>query len=155
MTTGTHRDKRAVCHDCGTLEGQLHKLGCDMESCPFCGGQLITCGCEYTKLGFDYDWNKEPTCGLPQDIYENGLPDNLWEQRVKILERKGRIPYIQYPNMCCYCGELWPDMFSVPNFEWKLYVEPRERGKMLCRKCYDHIKELINRNDKEGENDIT
>ena len=25
--------KRATCHDCGTKEGQLHILGCDMERC--------------------------------------------------------------------------------------------------------------------------
>jgi hypothetical protein len=34
--------KRKTCGDCGTKEGQLHILGCDMERCPFCGNQLIT-----------------------------------------------------------------------------------------------------------------
>src|SRR5258708_5623013 len=33
--------KRKNCGDCGTKEGQLHILGCDMEGCPFCGNQLI------------------------------------------------------------------------------------------------------------------
>jgi hypothetical protein len=45
--------KRATCHDCGTKEGQLHVLGCDMERCPFCGNQLISCRCVYKKLGID------------------------------------------------------------------------------------------------------
>ncbi len=31
------------CHDCGAHPGHFHHPGCDMERCPWCGGQLITC----------------------------------------------------------------------------------------------------------------
>ena len=36
------------CHDCGALKGQYHvgKL-CDMECCPCCRGQVISCDCDY------------------------------------------------------------------------------------------------------------
>src|SRR5665647_411105 len=37
--------KKARCHDCGVSEGEIHEYGCDMEVCPFCGGQLISCDC--------------------------------------------------------------------------------------------------------------
>lgn len=33
------------CHDCNVKLGQYHHPGCDMERCPRCGGQLISCDC--------------------------------------------------------------------------------------------------------------
>jgi len=37
------------CHDCGAKVGHLHHVGCDVERCPRCRLQLISCdgnGCE-------------------------------------------------------------------------------------------------------------
>jgi len=34
------------CHDCAVIKGELHVLGCDVERCPLCGGQLIGCECD-------------------------------------------------------------------------------------------------------------
>jgi hypothetical protein len=95
--------EREKCGDCGVLEGELHEVGCDMERCPICGGQYLSCGC---RLDLSYD----------------------------------RVPFIQYPNICAKCGELWPEMFGVPTEEWEHYVEIGERDKMLCKSCYDQIK---------------
>jgi hypothetical protein len=45
-----HRERRPVgrdgrCADCGIAARGYHHLGCDLERCPRCRGQLISCGC--------------------------------------------------------------------------------------------------------------
>lgn len=35
-----------LCHDCKTPKGGYHHPGCDVERCPKCGGQIISCDCD-------------------------------------------------------------------------------------------------------------
>jgi hypothetical protein len=90
-------------------------------------------------------------CGLPEEVYKNGLLPCSVDEWNRILEKKGRVPYILYPNLCAYCGERWPKMFNVSDEEWDKYVQICERHQLLCRPCYDLIKELIDTNGQPGE----
>lgn len=42
-----------LCPACQSATGELHELGCPVEICPWCGGQLIHCDCRFEQLGVD------------------------------------------------------------------------------------------------------
>ncbi len=37
------------CHDCFAVLGQYHCFGCDVEQCPRCSGQSLSCNCQLLK----------------------------------------------------------------------------------------------------------
>jgi hypothetical protein len=38
------------CSDCFAKAGQYHAIGCDLEECPKCHRQMISCGCGVNEL---------------------------------------------------------------------------------------------------------
>ena len=38
------------CHDCRVIKGEFHVPTCDVEECPVCHGQLLSCDCPFDDL---------------------------------------------------------------------------------------------------------
>lgn len=56
-----------------------------------------------------------------------------------------RIPYLLITNLCAMCGEQWPKLFMVSDFEWQYYVPLPLQEDWLCRECYEELKKLFPR----------
>jgi hypothetical protein len=65
-----------LCPVCGTADTEPHTLGCPVEVCPWCGGQLIHCQCRFDKTG-------------RAELSREAHLDELLER----LEEKGRVPF--------------------------------------------------------------
>jgi hypothetical protein len=113
------KKRRMICHDCGIKEGELHKENCDMERCPKCKGQLLSCDCDIQNISIDEKFFK--ISGKPYK----------------------REPYFLAPNICCKCGEVNPELFMVSKEEWKEVCGISfELDSILCKSCFDFIKNL-------------
>lgn len=61
----THEFNRP-CPDCGAKANEQHNDGCDVERCPDCGGQLISCACggdiTMPRLQWTGEWPGKAEC---------------------------------------------------------------------------------------------
>lgn len=64
------------CPACHAYVGEEHELGCPVEVCPWCGGQLVYCSCRFDHLGVDAITTEKELLKLEA-----------------LLEERGRIPY--------------------------------------------------------------
>lgn len=65
-----------ICPVCHAVTGENHELGCVVEICPWCGGQLVHCSCRHDQLGVD-----------------SITTETQLLQFEVLLEERGRIPY--------------------------------------------------------------
>ena len=76
-----------LCPSCLVAEGEYHTLGCPVEICPWCNGQLTYCNCRFTRLNVE-------TLDKEAQI----------EKLLELLEEVGRITFKKehapgYPTM--------------------------------------------------------
>lgn len=88
------------CHDCGAKEGEIHQEGCDMERCPKCLGQLISCDCE--------DKDIEGMKRIPYICIPNicRLCGEQWPKMFSVSDKSWKkyvIPPLQNKMLCLDC----------------------------------------------------
>lgn len=132
--------ERQSCGCCDVIEGCLHEPGCDMERCQFCLGQMISCGCHLRNFYPTYDM-RAPNCGLPQEVFDNGLSEEQYKIWNALFDAKPRIPCMVDPLMCGRCGQMWPEFFMVD--DWHDVIPAHIAGQILCRECYETVKSFV------------
>ncbi len=45
-------------------------------------------------------------------------------------------------NRCGMCGVKDPRMFDLPDVVWRFYIEPTQRGHMVCLRCWSRLVEV-------------
>lgn len=63
------------CGDCGVLMGGLHHPGCDMQRCPLCAGQFISCACWFDEDDLDGRYDDARGQGLLYDDWDDDDDD--------------------------------------------------------------------------------
>jgi hypothetical protein len=93
------------CHDCGARPGEMHADGCDVERCPLCGGQLISCHCVLELNGLD-----------PATL-EKGHPEIYFGGSTPAMDQRYEEEVAKYGGYLPWTGE-WPGDVECREFGW-------------------------------------
>lgn len=75
-----------ICPACHAVTGELHELGCPVEVCPWCGGQLIHCPCRFERLEVESLSSTTELLRLEELLNEQGRVPYSPEQRPGFLD---------------------------------------------------------------------
>ena len=70
-----------ICPACHAATGEVHELGCPVEVCPWCGGQLVYCGCRFEKLEVESLSSEKDLVRFEEILNEQGRSPYSPEQR--------------------------------------------------------------------------
>ncbi len=70
-----------ICPACHALTGEIHELGCPVEVCPWCGGQLVHCDCRFEKMEVEAITSEKDLVRLEALLEERGRIAYSPEQR--------------------------------------------------------------------------
>ena len=88
-----HRRGRGRCHDCGVVHGGFHHLGCDVQECPCCGSQMMTCGCRFDEDADLIDEDLDDGDAEPVGVdATGGLVERIWVGGTEVLVHHADIP---------------------------------------------------------------
>jgi hypothetical protein len=79
-----------ICDDCRCNAGELHEAFCTRERCPFCGSQLVSCGCISEVLQLNYEQRDAVDEYIDDEVEPLRSINIRW---LKALNEKGRVPY--------------------------------------------------------------
>jgi hypothetical protein len=87
---------RLRCGDCGVARGGHHHPGCDMQRCPLCRGQMMTCDCRFDEDGPDEDElddDDSDGAGEPLMVNRDGvLIERRWVGEQEVIVHYDDIP---------------------------------------------------------------
>jgi hypothetical protein len=105
------------CHDCKAKPGEMHKGNCDVERCPLCGHQAMSCGCVYEVN----EMSRERLKQEHPDIYKGGPTEAMYKKLEEAFaEVGGPLPWTG----------IWPGVAECVEFGWY-----SKRAKVGYRSC--------------------